>query len=45
MYTEFQPENVKGKDHLGDLDINGRIILKGILMQWNISGWPGVLWL
>jgi hypothetical protein len=31
MSTKFWSENVKGKDHLGDESIDGRMILKCIL--------------
>jgi hypothetical protein len=31
MHTNFLLEYLKGRDHLGDLDINGNIILKYIL--------------
>jgi hypothetical protein len=40
-----QPENIKVRDHLGDLDISGRIILKGIVMQWDVNEWSALLWL
>jgi hypothetical protein len=30
MPTTLQSENLKGKDNLGDMDTNGRIILKYI---------------
>jgi hypothetical protein len=28
-YTELWPENLKGRYHLGDLGIDGRIMLNG----------------
>jgi hypothetical protein len=28
LHSEFQTENLKGRDQLGDLDIDARIILK-----------------
>jgi hypothetical protein len=31
MYTKFWSENVKGRDHVEDLSIYGRIILERIL--------------
>jgi hypothetical protein len=31
MHTIFGLESLKGRDHLGDLDVDGRIILKLIL--------------
>jgi len=34
-----------GRDHLEDLDLDGRIILKLILKEWNGDAWTGLLWL
>jgi hypothetical protein len=31
MHTKFSSENMNGKDHLGDLDVDGTVILKLIL--------------
>lgn len=28
MRTEFQLENLQGRDHMGDVGIDGRILLK-----------------
>jgi hypothetical protein len=28
IYTKSWPENLKGRDNLGDLDVDGRIILE-----------------
>jgi hypothetical protein len=33
------------RDHLEDLDVGGRIILKWILRKWNGEAWTGFLWL
>jgi hypothetical protein len=33
ILTKFYSENIKGKDHLEDLDIDGRIILKLMLEE------------
>jgi hypothetical protein len=32
-YTEFYSENLKGRDRLGDLHIDGKIILKWVLRK------------
>jgi hypothetical protein len=32
-------------DHLEDLSVNGRIILKWILKTWDGEAWRGLLWL
>jgi hypothetical protein len=34
MCTQFQSENFKVRDNLGDLYVNGRLILKQILQKW-----------
>jgi hypothetical protein len=42
MHTELFCENVKGRNHLGDLGIDGSIKLK----QPQINGmWIGLIWL
>jgi hypothetical protein len=48
MYTKFLSENLKGRDHLGDLCVDGKITLRWSLahdsVQWqafvNISNEP-----
>jgi hypothetical protein len=34
-----------GRDYIGDLDINGRIILKQILKKHDVTAWNGFIWL
>jgi hypothetical protein len=34
MLTKFWSENLKGRDHLEDLGVGGRIILEGILGEY-----------
>jgi hypothetical protein len=33
MHTEFSSENLRGRTNFGDLDVDGRIILKFILVS------------
>jgi hypothetical protein len=33
MLTTFQSENLKGRDHLGDLSLDKKILLKWILKE------------
>jgi hypothetical protein len=45
MHTVFCLENLKGRDHLEDLHIDGRIIIDWIgLDPWE-TGWEGVEWM
>jgi hypothetical protein len=40
-YTGSSPENLKRKDHFGDIGVDGSIILKWILKKQAVSGWTG----
>ena len=33
------------RDHLGDLGVDGRIILRGIFRKWDVGVWTGSSWL
>jgi len=33
--------NLKERDHLGDPDIDGRIILRWIFRKWDVGVWIG----
>jgi hypothetical protein len=37
--------NMKKKDHLEDLGIDGKKILKRILKKQDVRVWPGFIWL
>jgi hypothetical protein len=45
MHTVFQLENLKGRDHLEDLDVDERIILGRILEKYCWNAWTGFIWL
>jgi hypothetical protein len=38
-------ENLKGRDHLGDLGVDGKIILKRILGKQDVRMWTAFIWL
>ena len=37
-YTGFRWGSLKERDHLGDPDVDGRIILKSIFRKWDVGG-------
>jgi hypothetical protein len=44
VYTGFCWGNLRVKDHLGDPDIDGRIILRWIFRKWDVGVWTGSIW-
>jgi hypothetical protein len=38
-------ERPEGKNHLGDLGVDGSIILKCFSKKWDQDAWIGLLWL
>jgi len=36
--------NLRGKDILGDPDVDGRIILRCIFKKWDVGAWTGSIW-
>jgi len=34
----------EGKDHVGDPDVDGRIILRWIFWKWDVEVWTGSSW-
>jgi hypothetical protein len=45
MYVGFWWENMNESDHLKDLDVGRRTILKRILEEWDRVAWTGFIWL
>jgi len=43
MHTKFWPGNLKGRDHLEDLGVDGKIILEWILGKQGGKVWTGSL--
>jgi len=37
-YTVFWWENLRERNHLGDPEIDGRIVLRWILRKWHVGG-------
>jgi hypothetical protein len=45
VHTTFWPENMKGRNHKEDLDIDGMTVLKWILKKDDVRVWTGFIWL
>jgi hypothetical protein len=41
MHTELQLRYMNGRDHMGDLGTDGRIIVKSILKELCLKIWAG----
>ena len=45
VYGVFLGGNMKEKDHLGDPNVDGRIVLRWIFRNWDVVVWTGLNWL
>jgi hypothetical protein len=45
VYTELWWGNLRERDHLEYLGIDGRIILRWIFRKWDVGEWSGLIWL
>jgi hypothetical protein len=45
MHTQFWSKYLKEQDHLGDLGVDERIILRWVLHKWGMTMWIGFIWL
>jgi hypothetical protein len=44
-YTGFRRGNLKERDHLGEPDVDGTLILSWIFKKWDVGIWTGLSWL
>jgi hypothetical protein len=45
VYTGFCWGDPREREHLEDLDVDERIILKWIFKKWDRRSWTGLIWL
>ena len=45
VHTGFWWDNLRERDHLEDLDVDGRLIFKWMFRKWNGEVWTGFLWI
>jgi len=45
VYADFWWGKLRERDHLEEPDVNGRIILIWIFINWNVGIWTESIWL
>jgi hypothetical protein len=45
VHTRLWWGDLKERDHLEDLGIDRRVVLKCILKKWDVEVWAGLTWL
>ena len=45
MHTEVCWGNIRKRDHLEDLGVDGKMIFKWIFNNWDEQTWNGLVWL
>jgi len=45
VYEGFWWGNLRGRSHLEDPGVDGRIILRWIFGKWDVGVWSGLIWL
>ena len=45
VHTGFWWGNLRDRDRLEDLGIDGRVILRWFFRKWDVGAWSGLIWL
>jgi hypothetical protein len=43
VHTGFRSGDLRERDHLKDLGVDGKIILKWIFKKWDVGAWNGLI--
>jgi hypothetical protein len=45
MYTWCWLGDLRERDYLEEISVDGRIILRWVFKKWNVGTWTGLFWL